>query len=302
MKPIKYPFTNSVVFSMVMEDPELCRELIERIFPDRKVDAVRIREKPKTTTEATLMAGIQAKYIRLDVRFEDGNIWYDVELQVAPEDALPKRSRYYASMGDVKMLRKGEAYKDLKPSFVIFLCCFDFFGLDAPVYEFQRFEPKLNLPLGDESFIIILNSMCSEEKVPSNLRSLFRYINESEVTPGDRFLEKVHEQVEALQESEEVKSIMTLEEEIRIGWNEVRKEAEAAKKALEAVKKEIDARKKEVDAAKKELEAAREAVQASQERLNTLNEKLLEDDRLDDLKKAIRDSDFRESLFKEYGL
>lgn len=91
-----------------------------------------------------------------------------------------------------------------------------------------------------------------------------------------------------MQESEEVKSIMTLEEEIRIGWNEVRKEAEAAKK--------------EAETAKKELEAAREAVQASQERLNTLNEKLLEDDRLDDLKKAIRDSDFRESLFKEYGL
>lgn len=111
MKPIKYPFTNSVVFSMVMEDPELCRELIERIFPDRKVDAVRIREKPKTTTEATLMAGIQAKYIRLDVRFEDGNIWYDVELQVAPEDALPKRSRYYASMGDVKMAAQRGAYK-----------------------------------------------------------------------------------------------------------------------------------------------------------------------------------------------
>lgn len=63
-------------------------------------------------------------------------------------------------------------------------------------------------------------------------------------------------------------------------------------------KKEAEATKKEAEVTKKELEA----VQASQERLNTLNEKLLEDDRLDDLKKAIRDSDFRERLFKEYGL
>lgn len=27
MNTIKYPFTNSVVFAMVMEDPDLCREL-----------------------------------------------------------------------------------------------------------------------------------------------------------------------------------------------------------------------------------------------------------------------------------
>lgn len=282
MKPIKYPFTNSVVFSMVMEDPELCRELIERIFPDRKVDAVRIREKPKTTTEATLMAGIQAKYIRLDVRFEDGNIWYDVELQVAPEDALPKRSRYYASMGDVKMLRKGEAYKDLKPSFVIFLCCFDFFGLDAPVYEFQRFEPKLNLPLGDESFIIILNSKCSKEKAAENLRSLFRYINESEVTPGDRFVETVHERVEALQESEEVKNVMTLEEEFRIRLKRAAKEA--AKEAEAAVKE------------------AKEAAEAEAERLGQLYEYLLDSGRLEDLKKALHDPEYRERLFKEKEL
>ena len=55
LNAIKYPFTNSVVFAMVMEDPELCRELIARIFPQRKVEEVRIREKPEVVTEATGM-------------------------------------------------------------------------------------------------------------------------------------------------------------------------------------------------------------------------------------------------------
>lgn len=308
MNHIKYPFSNSVVFSMVMEDPELCRELIERIFPDRKVDMVRIREKPQAITEATLIAGLQAKPIRLDVRFEDGNNWYDIELQVALENELPKRSRYYASVGDVKMLQKGQEYRDLKPSFVIFICCFDFFGMDKPVYEFQRYDPKLNLPLGDESFIIILNSKCSKEKVPENLRSLFRYINESEVTPGDRFVETVHERVEALQESEEVKNVMTLDEEIRIRWNRMMKEnEEKVKEAVKAAVKEAEEKSKEaVKEAEEKAKAAEAESEAraaeAQERLNTLNAKLLDDDRIEDLKNAVRDPDLRARLFEEYGL
>lgn len=282
MNAIKYPFTNSVVFAMVMEDPDLCRELIERIFPKRRVEAVIIREKPEVVTEATLIAGIRAKHIRLDVRFEDGSSWYDVELQAASEEALPRRSRYYASAGDVKMLHRGEEYRDLKPSFVIFICCFDFFGADEPIYEFQRYDRKLDLPLGDESYIIILNSKCSEEKVPGNLLSLFRYINDSEVTSGDPFVERVHQRVAALQESEEVRNIMTLEEEFRIRINRAEKAAAEKVKAAE--------------------EAAEEAARESQERLNQLNARLLDDDRLDDLKKAIRDPAFREQLFQEYRL
>lgn len=301
MNHIKYPFSNSVVFSMVMEDPELCRELIERIFPDRKVDTVRIREKPQAITEATLIAGLQAKPIRLDVRFEDGNNWYDIELQVALENELPKRSRYYASVGDVKMLQKGQEYRDLKPSFVIFICCFDFFGMDKPVYEFQRYDPKLNLPLGDESFIIILNSKCSKEKVPENLRSLFRYINESEVTPGDRFVETVHERVEALQESEEVKNVMTLDEEIRIRWNRMMKENEEKLKA--AVKAAEEKSKAAVKAAEeKAKEAAETAAETEAERLGQLYEYLLDSGRLEDLKKALHDPEYRERLFKEKAL
>lgn len=149
------------------------------------------------------------------------------------------------------------------------------------------------MPLGDESYIIILNSKCSEEKVPGNLLSLFRYINDSEVTPGDPFVERVHQRVAALQESEEVRNIMTLEEEFRIRINR------AEKAAAETVKAAEEAAAEKVKAAEK---AAEEAARESQERLNQLNARLLDDDRLDDLKRAIRDPAFREQLFQEYRL
>ena len=140
----------------------------------------------------------------------------------------------------------------------------------------------MKLPLGDESFIIILNSKCSKEKAPENLRSLFRYINESEVTPGDRFVETVHERVEALQESEEVKNVMTLEEKFRIRLKRAAKEAA-----------------KEAEAAVKEV---KEAAEAEAERLGQLYEYLLDSGRLEDLKKALHDQEYRERLFKEKEL
>lgn len=45
------------------------------------------------------------------------------------KDNLPKRMRYYQGMIDLNILEKGENYKNLKKSFVIFICTFDLFGL-----------------------------------------------------------------------------------------------------------------------------------------------------------------------------
>lgn len=127
-----------------------------------------------------------------------------------------------------------------------------------------------------------MNSKCSKEKAPENLRSLFRYINESEVTPGDPFVERVHQRVAALQESEEVKNVMTLEEEFRIRLKRAAKEAA-----------------KEAEAAVKEV---KEAAEAEAGRLGQLYEYLLDSGRLEDLKKALHDPEYRERLFKEKEL
>ena len=63
----------------------------------------------------------------------------------------------------------------------------------------------------DESYTIIVNTKSRE--VPKSLRSLFDYINKGEVDSSDGFIRQIHEEVEALQDSEEVANIMTMEEE-----------------------------------------------------------------------------------------
>ena len=49
-------------------------------------------------------------------------------------------------------------------------------------------------------------------------------------------------------------------------------------------------------------EASKEATEATTERINLLNQKLLADDRIDDLRKSTEDKDFQHQLMVEYGI
>lgn len=113
---------------------------------------------------------------------------------------------------DVRNLKKGAEYTSLNPSYIIFICQFDPFGRDETLYFFQRMDQQKSLPLGDDSYIIVLNTRCSR-KAPGSLKALFDYINEGKVSAGDGFIGKIHNEVVPLQQDEEVTQIMTMEEE-----------------------------------------------------------------------------------------
>ena len=134
---IRFPFSNKVVFSMVMQDAEKCRKLLERIFPHRKIRKVKVAEKDVAWKTIRGTEGVRSemqilndpyhKSIQLDVLFEDDENWYDIEMQVENADNIPKRSRYYHRMIDSVILSKGARYSELRPCYVIFICCFDLF-------------------------------------------------------------------------------------------------------------------------------------------------------------------------------
>ncbi|MBQ9060613.1 MAG: Rpn family recombination-promoting nuclease/putative transposase [Firmicutes bacterium] len=232
----KYPFTNSVVFALVMqEDPELCRDLLQLIFPDRQIQKVR----PRTgfpDAEHTIIPGIDIHQIRLDVLFKDSEAWYDIEMQVRDENDLPKRTRYTHAAMDTERLNRGDEYSELIPGYVIFLCCFDQFEKNRPVYRFHMYDPKNSLPLGDESYTIILNSRCDDPTVPKPLRELFRYMNESEVSEGNQLLRRIDDSVADWNRGGKVRQIMTLEQEIQMRENKIRKEAREQGRAEEREK------------------------------------------------------------------
>jgi len=91
---------------------------------------------------------------------------------------------------------------------VIFICLFDYFGSGEALYRFQTLEEKLHLPLDDKQFTIILNLKCSEEKIPEELRSFYRYVNNGEAG-DDTFTLRIKELVDRANESAEVQNMIT---------------------------------------------------------------------------------------------
>lgn len=117
------------------------------------------------------------------------------------KDNLPKRMRYYHGMIDLNILEKGENYKNLKKSFVIFICTFDLFGLGRHVYTFEnRCIEDLELPLGDDTTKIILNTKGTLDDVSPEMKKLLNYIDGE--APSDEFTEELEQAVKKVRDNE----------------------------------------------------------------------------------------------------
>lgn len=306
--PKKYTICNPVIFSIVMQNPELCRGLLERIFPDRKVKKVQLKyeiadeeesetdseQNPgpdagisdgKADTERTVAVAADAKSVRLDVLFENDEEWYDIELQVTYQEYLPQRSRYYQSVMTVYSMERGEEYSNLKPGYVIFICLFDPFGRNRPIYSFQMCDGKNNLILEDGQFTIFLNANCTEN-VPKELESFFRYLQTGEAPEGDVLLKQMDQAVEEAANREGVRERVTLYDEMlriqtsldRVKTEKDRIEAEKKKieeeiKRAEEEIKQVETEKKRVEAAKQRAEAAKQQAEEEKARIEAEKQK-----------------------------
>ena len=83
--------SNDFLFGKVMQNPELCKELLQRILPDLNIERIEYPELQKS-----IHVDMDAHSVRLDVYVEDDKeTVYDIEMQVSDTKELPKRSRYY---------------------------------------------------------------------------------------------------------------------------------------------------------------------------------------------------------------
>ena len=164
---------NDFLFGKIMQDPELCKELLQRILPDLEIDHIEYPELQKA-----IKPDADAKSVRLDVYVrDDKNTTYDIEMQVVNTGELPKRTRFYQAMLDLQMIDKGQSYRRLKPSYVIFICPFDMFAKGRHMYTFENIcKEDHNITLGDETTKIFLNADSSMDDVGKELRAFLDYV------------------------------------------------------------------------------------------------------------------------------
>ena len=190
--------SNDFLFGKVMQNPELCKELLQRILPDLDIDHVEYPELQKSIEQDR-----DAKSVRLDVYVKDEKaVVYDIEMQVSDTKELPKRSRYYQSMIDLQLIDKGQYYNELNRSYVIFICPFDAFGKGRHIYTFENIcKEDGSISMGDEAVKIFLNAKGTMDDVSKELKAFLDYVAGKK--PVDSYVEKLEEAVKEAKKNRE---------------------------------------------------------------------------------------------------
>ena len=177
-------FSDSFMFGKVMEDPAICRRVLETLLQTEIGElSTPLREKEVKITKG-------GKAIRLDVfakSTDDGTI-YDAEMQNRNGQsieymALPKRSRYYQATIDTNEMKPDDHYSELADTNVVFICTFDPFDKGCYRYTFREYceeVPGLMHPTGTSK--IYYNTAAGGSDIPKVLQNLFDYINTGTVS------------------------------------------------------------------------------------------------------------------------
>ena len=132
---------NFIFYKVMRHNPDVCKELLE-ILLEIEIDRLEMRGEEVIETD------FGSKGIRLDIYAKNEKDAYNIELQSTDTKELPERARYYQGTIDVDCLKSGQPYKELKNSYVIFICIPDIFKKGLPCYSFENLcleNPELRL-------------------------------------------------------------------------------------------------------------------------------------------------------------
>ena len=210
-------FTNDFIFCKVLENNEqLCRELLELIL-ERKVKRIVYLHKQKEIKITS-----DGKGVRLDVYLEDDeNRVYNIEMQASRVSYLPQRSRYYQGMIDLNLIQKGDSYKKLKRSYVIFICMDNPFDGIRHKYTFENIcREDHSIRLEDDAWRIFLTPDGTLDDISEEMKDFLQYLAGG--APKQDLTKNIHKEVESARKHEEWRlEYMTLymrdQENIEIG-------------------------------------------------------------------------------------
>lgn len=249
-----------------MQEPSLCKHFLEKLL-GIKIQKINYPEREK---EIGILP--ESHDVRLDVYADDSKEgMFNVEMQAYMDRDICKRSRYYQGVLDVNFLKRGMDYGKLPRSFVIFICNYDVFGLDKPIYTFEnRSVHEEGLRLGDEAYKIFLclTPHFAEADIDEDIKAFLFYISGVKKN-GNDFIRRLDEQLQTVKSNklwrkEFMKYELDLMMMRRMGYEEGKQEAE------EAAQEEIAAIKELQDITEKRARDAEEKVAVLLGRLSEL--------------------------------
>lgn len=207
------------------EDPKYIQFVLRIILemPELEVIEVHIQK---------LLANLLDHSVRVDVLATDSEgRRINVEVQRESKGAGRKRARYNSSLMDADILRKGDDYKELPDTYVIFITERDVLGKGEPIYHIERYILETGEIFHDGSHIIYVNGTYRDESPIGRLMHDF-----SCADPNKMHYDVLAERVRFFKENEEgVSAMCKAIEEMRDKFLEVGREEgreEGEKKGL----------------------------------------------------------------------
>ena len=284
------------LFASVMEDEETLELALSIIMGEE----VRLRRPNQVEKEFRTMPWLRS--VRLDVyNMDENDRVYDAEVQERNTGNLAKRSRFYQALIDSTLLPPGKdvSFNQLPESCLIMVTPFDLWGYGKYRYTFKtQCEEVPGLYLEDGTTRIFLNTRgTNDDEVSPELVELLHYMERTTDEAAKQCksgrVKKLHERVHEVRASEEfgVKYMQAWEEKMY-------ERLEGREEGLAEGREEG----REEGLAEGHANGLAEGLELGEKRISALAQNLLELKRYDDLERTLSDPEYREALYREFGL
>lgn len=269
-----FKFSEAVMFATVMQNRSICKEFLELIL-GIEVDRIEYSE-----VEHTILPDPLAKSVRMDVFIRSSDQAFNIEMQASNFSNLAGRLRYYQAALDTTLLRRGDKYEGFPQSFIIFVCTKDPFDKNIPRYTFKTTcAEDGSLDVDTRTTWVVMNAAAYKDCEDKRISQLLQYVSDGTVADTDLVKQidtEVRHTNEDLAWKVNAMGLISIEERIMLDRRC-------------AFQDGLD-------------EGRAEGFAEGEARNRTLIEKLLADDRIDDLRRSTTDEAFCNQLYEEYGL
>lgn len=178
--------------------------LLKIIFNDKDLSVVDVE------TQAVI-ENFAGHSVRMDSKSEDKKQQlYNVEVQRSDGGANPKRARFNSGALNAIALPKGEDYKKLPDTYVIFITESDVLEGGLPLYHIDRYVRETGRPFNDGGHIIYVNSEIQDDTPLGRLMHDFYCEN-----PEDMYYKELRNRANYFKHTEEgVKRMCEIMEKI----------------------------------------------------------------------------------------
>ena len=148
-------FADDYLFCQIMQDENICKGVIKTLL------GIEVEKIEYLNKQQEFSPSLGSRGIRMDVYVKNSEQIFDLEIQTCHFTDLPKRARYYQGLIDIDILEKNHDYKQLKESFIVFICTKDPFGFGLPCYTVEQIckeDKNANDAINDRTHKIYYNA------------------------------------------------------------------------------------------------------------------------------------------------